>query len=249
MDEPNGPEDPTPETTPSFEVVDSNRYFVLGSDDDGYSIWRTDSDDPDPIRVFPATDEGSEEAFGTYRRMSKAERSITLTVTKWIVIVAAVAWALSGIALAVVYLGYSPEGPSSFDGLIKWSQALNAAAYPIAVGAGVVYGVLWLDARKGTDQLTDPHRASTVTGGCPRERVRTWTPIHATANPTSSRATYCNCPSHRCKRGTSTAPIPVRTPVEIVGARTAVEPIVAEMAEHRVRATATEQRVGALVSL
>ena len=57
---------------------------------------------------------------GGVRRLPAAARSArswALTLAKWIAIVGAVAWALSGIALAAVYLGFEENGPGSFTGL------------------------------------------------------------------------------------------------------------------------------------
>jgi hypothetical protein len=150
MDDAGTSQPPPLESTPSFEVVDSNRHFMLGRDEDGSTIWRTDADDTEPIRTFPAGDQGSEEAFATYQRMSKAARSWPLTAAKWIAIVAAFGWALSGIATAILYAGFDRnEIVRSSMSWIQWIQVLQSAAYPLTVGAGVVYGVLWLDRRKG----------------------------------------------------------------------------------------------------
>ena len=150
MDDAGVPRSPSIESTPSFEVVDSNRHFMLGRDEDGSTIWRTDADDTEPIRTFPAGDQGSEEAFATYQRMSKAARSWPLTAAKWIAIVAAFGWALSGIATAILYAGFDRnEIVRSSMSWIQWIQVLQSVAYPLTVGAGVVYGVLWLDGRKG----------------------------------------------------------------------------------------------------
>jgi hypothetical protein len=150
MDDAGAPKPPPIESTPSFEVVDSNRHFMLGRDEDGYAIWRTDADDTEPIRTFPVGDQGSEDALATYQRLSRGARSWPLTAARWIAIVSAVAWALSGIGLAIVYGGFDQnEVFSSLAGWIRWIQVLQSAAYPLTVGAGVVYGVLWLDGRKG----------------------------------------------------------------------------------------------------
>lgn len=150
MDDPSVPKPPPFGGGPSFEVVDSNRHFMLGRDEDGYTIWRTDADDTEPVRTFPAGDQGSEEAFATYQRKSKAARSWPLTAAKWTAIVAAVAWALSGITSAIVLAGFDQnEIYQSLSSWIRWIQVLQSAAYPLTVGAGIVYVVLWLDARKG----------------------------------------------------------------------------------------------------
>jgi len=153
MDDPGTPQPPPPERSPSFEVVDSNRHYMLGRDEDGYTIWRTGADDTEPMRTFPVTDRGSEEAFATYQQLTRSARSWALTLAKWIAIVGAVAWALSGIALAAVYLGFDENGPGSFTGLVKWAQVGQSAAYPLAVGAAFVYIVLWLDRRRAPGQV------------------------------------------------------------------------------------------------
>ena len=166
MDDAGTPPPPPLESSPSFEVVDSNRHFMLGRDEDGYTIWRTGADDTEPIRTFPVTDQGSEEAFAAYQQLTRSARSWALTLAKWIAIVGAVAWALSGIALAAVYLGFDENGPGSFTGLVKWAQVGQSAAYPIAVGASFVYIVLWLDRRRAP--TTGPRRPASAGRGSGR---------------------------------------------------------------------------------
>jgi hypothetical protein len=83
-----------------LETFDVNERFVVVRDDDGYGVWGLDDlEDGLPVERFPEIDEGFEAAAGRWKELTRQDprhRNQWLPWLKWIVLISAVAWALSG---------------------------------------------------------------------------------------------------------------------------------------------------------
>jgi hypothetical protein len=137
-----------------FEVFDANARFVVIRDEEGYGVWRLDDlEEGEPIERFPDDDEGYERAAERWRELTKADRRDRdrwLPRIKWVVLVSAVVWALSGVVLGVLIFEVSNlNRPGLFETLYKWSQIAGAAAQPLTIGGFALYVMLWLEDRRG----------------------------------------------------------------------------------------------------
>ena len=54
-----------------FEILDSNARYLLGQDDEGFGIWRMQEEGDDPVARFAATDEGEQQAWDAFNRLSR----------------------------------------------------------------------------------------------------------------------------------------------------------------------------------
>ena len=67
---------------------------------------------------------------------------------KWVVLVSAVVWAISGALSAVLFFEVSDLNQGGlFQTLARWAQIANFAAQPFTIGGAAVYVVLWLEGR------------------------------------------------------------------------------------------------------
>ena len=137
-----------------FEVFDANARFVVIRDEEGYGVWRLDDlEEGEPIERFPDDDEGYERAAERWKELTKADRRDRdrwLPRIKWVVLVSAVVWALSGVVLGVLIFEVSNlDRPGLFETLFKWGQIANSTAQPLTLGGFAVYVVLWLEGRRG----------------------------------------------------------------------------------------------------
>jgi hypothetical protein len=148
--------DPT-DVAPSsgrFETFDANARFVVVHDDEGYGIWRLDElVEGDPIERFPDTDEGYEEAAARWKALTKQDRrqrNLWLSWLKWVVLISAVAWALSGVLSGLLFfqVGSAFDRRGFFQELFKWAQVVNSAAHPLTLGGFAAYAILWLESRR-----------------------------------------------------------------------------------------------------
>lgn len=145
------PNDPDPGGR--FEAFDANRRFVVVRDDEGYGVWRLeDIEDGDPIERFPDDDEGYERAVGRWRELTKADRGGRerwFPRIKWVVLVSAVVWALSGALLGILFSQVSNlDQGDLFETLFQWGQIANSTAQPLTLGGFAAYVVLWLEDRR-----------------------------------------------------------------------------------------------------
>jgi len=136
-----------------FETFDANDRFVVVRDDEGYGVWRLDElVEGGPLERFPDTDEGYEQAADRWRELTKEDRrghDRWLPRIKWVVLVSAVLWALSGAVLGVLLFEVSNlDQPGLFEALYKWSQVVNATAQPLTIGGFALYVILWLEGRR-----------------------------------------------------------------------------------------------------
>ena len=137
-----------------FEVFVANARFVVIRDEEGYGVWRLDDlEEGEPIERFPDDDEGYERAAERWKELTKADRRDRdrwLPRIKWVVLVSAVVWALSGVVLGVLIFEVSNlDRPGLFETLFKWGQIANSTAQPLTLGGFAVYVVLWLEGRRG----------------------------------------------------------------------------------------------------
>jgi hypothetical protein len=136
-----------------FEAFDANERFVVIRDEEGYGVWRLDDlEEGDPLERFPGDDEGYEQAADRWRALTKADRrgrDRWLPRIKWVVLVSAVVWALSGGLLGVLFFEVSNlERPGLFEALYKWGQIANSTAQPLTIGGFALYVMLWLEGRR-----------------------------------------------------------------------------------------------------
>jgi hypothetical protein len=137
-----------------FEVFDANARFVVIRDEEGYGVWRLDDlEEGEPIERFPDDDEGYDRAAERWRELTKADRRDRdrwLPRIKWVVLVSAVVWALSGALTAVLIFEVSNiDQRGLFETLFKWAQITNATAQPFTIGGFALYVMLWLEGRRG----------------------------------------------------------------------------------------------------
>ena len=135
---------------PAFKVLASNRWFIVGEDDEGYGIWSVTDEGDAPLRRFPPTDEGSEEAFDEFTSMSRARRRSPLQgALLWAAAISGLIWVLSNgyVAIALALDIGSGFGGGLDSALYEWLSQISQTAYPVfAVSAGL-YVLLWLSSR------------------------------------------------------------------------------------------------------
>jgi hypothetical protein len=137
-----------------LETFDVNERFVVVSDDEGYGVWGLDDlEDGYPVERFPDTDEGFEAAAGRWKELTRQDprhRNQWLPWLKWIVLISAVAWALSGVLAGVLFfeVGSTFDQRGFYQELFRWTHVVNSAAYPLTLGGFAAYVVLWLESRR-----------------------------------------------------------------------------------------------------
>jgi hypothetical protein len=135
-----------------FETFDVNRAFVVVRDDDGYGVWRMeDLEDGDPVDRFSDDERGYEAATSRWKELTAdARRNGWLGRLRWVVLVSAVVWTLSGALTGLLLFEVSPFNQQGlFQELFKWGQVASSVAYPLTLGGFAVYIVLWLENRRG----------------------------------------------------------------------------------------------------
>lgn len=136
-----------------FEAFDANDRFVVIRDDEGYGVWRLDDlEEGEPIERFPDDDDGYERAAERWRELTRADRGDRdrwLPRIKWVVLVSAVVWALSGaLSGTLIFEISSLDQGGLFQTLFRWGQVANSLAQPLTLGGFAVYVVLWLESRR-----------------------------------------------------------------------------------------------------
>jgi hypothetical protein len=136
-----------------FVAFDANDRFVVIRDEEGYAVWRLDDlEEGEPIERFADDDDGYERAAERWRALTKADRrgrDRWLSRIKWVVVVSAVVWALSGALSGVLFFEVTNLDRSGlFESLARWAQIAAFAAQPFTIGGAAVYVVLWLEGRR-----------------------------------------------------------------------------------------------------
>jgi len=134
-----------------FETFDANARFVVVRDDEGYGIWRLEElGDGEPIARFADDDDGYEAAASRWKELSAgARRDVWLGMLKWVVVVSAGVWVLSGaLTSALLFEVSSLEQRGLFQTLFRWGQIATSTAQPLTLGGFAVYVVLWLENRR-----------------------------------------------------------------------------------------------------
>jgi hypothetical protein len=133
------------ETTPeeAFEVIDSNRWLILSRDDEGYAIWPVDNVDDDPIRSFPPTDEGAEDAYETFVALSQARRgSLVPLAMLMVAAIAGIAWLAATTYIAIA-------GLSAFDDRYQsWVYTTSQVGYPAFLVSSGLFVMTWMYRRE-----------------------------------------------------------------------------------------------------
>ncbi len=135
-----------------FETFDVNQRFVVVRDDEGYGVWLLEElDEGEPIERFSDDERGYEAATSRYRVLTAdARRAVWLARLKWVVLVSAVVWTLSGALTGLLLFEVSSfDQRGLFQELFRWGQVANATAQPLTLGGFAVYVVLWLENRRG----------------------------------------------------------------------------------------------------
>ena len=145
--------DPLDQRAPGgrFETFDVNERFVVVRDDDGYGVWRLEElDEGEPIERFADDERGYEAARSRYRELTTdARRVVWLGRLKWVVLVSAVVWTVSGALTGVLLFEVSSfEQQGLFQELFRWSQVVNVTAQPATLGGFALYVILWLEERR-----------------------------------------------------------------------------------------------------
>jgi hypothetical protein len=135
-----------------FETFDANARFVIVRDDEGYAVWRMeDLEEGEPIERFSDDERGYEAAISRWKELTAdARRAVWLGPLRWVVLVSAIVWALSGALLGVLLFEVSSfDQGGSFQELFRWGQVATSTAQPLTLGGFAVYVVLWLETRRG----------------------------------------------------------------------------------------------------
>ncbi|HWL90639.1 MAG TPA: hypothetical protein VNP90_04680 [Actinomycetota bacterium] len=145
--------DPLDQRAPGgrFETFDVNERFVVVRDDDGYGVWRLEElDEGEPIERFADDERGYEAARSRYRELTTdARRVVWLGRLKWVVLVSAVVWTVSGALTGVLLFEVSSfEQQGLFQELFRWSQVVNVTAQPATLGGFALYVIIWLENRR-----------------------------------------------------------------------------------------------------
>lgn len=109
-----------------------------------------DLEDGEPIERFADDERGYEAATLRWKKLSAgARRDAWLGRLKWIVLVSALLWALSGALTGVLIFEVSSfDGRGLFETLFKWAQIANSVAQPLTLGGFALYVMLWLEGRR-----------------------------------------------------------------------------------------------------
>ena len=134
-----------------FETFDVNQLFVVVRDDAGYGVWRMEElDEGEPIERFSDDERGYEAATSRWRELTAdAGRAVWLGRLKWVVLVSAVVWTVSGVMMSLLYFEVSAFNRGGlFQELFKWGQIANSTAQPLTLGGFALYVILWLEGRR-----------------------------------------------------------------------------------------------------
>lgn len=134
-----------------FETFDGNQLFVVVRDDDAYGLWRLEElDEGEPIERFSDDERGYEAATSRWKELTTDDgRAVWLGRLRWVVLVSAVVWTLSGALTGVLLFEVSSfDQRGLFQELFKWGQVANSMAQPLTLGGFAVYVVLWLEDRR-----------------------------------------------------------------------------------------------------
>jgi hypothetical protein len=120
---------------------------------EGYGVWPMDDlEDSQPIERFSDDDVGYEAAAARWKEQTKEQRHQQwLPRLKWVVIVSAIVWVISGAISAAVFFappGTDFGGPGLHDTFFRWSQLMSSVAMPLTAGGFAIYAVIWLEARR-----------------------------------------------------------------------------------------------------
>jgi ABC-type nickel/cobalt efflux system permease component RcnA len=105
----------------------------------------------EPLALYPPDDDGFDLALEHFRRLGRAARSRAkprLDVLRWVAITAGGLWIVSSAVTRLVFAIQWPRGPTGFDAVFAWSQAIEVTAYPAFVVSVGMYVVLWLRGRQ-----------------------------------------------------------------------------------------------------
>ena len=140
-------EDPAPDAA-AFTVLASNRWFIVGEDEEGYGIWSVSDEGDVPLRRFPSTDEGSESVFDEFASMSSARRRSPLRgALLWMAGLSGLIWVLSNGYVSIQAALGSAFTSGSGEAVFRWLGQISATAYPVFVVSAGLYVMLWLSSR------------------------------------------------------------------------------------------------------
>lgn len=133
----------------AFEIIESNRWFILGRDDEGYSIWPADNADDAPICSFPSSDKGAEDAFDTFSVLTRARRgSLVPFALLTGAAVAGAVWFLASVYSAFKTIVDPTVESEAEQRVIQWVYAISQTAYPAFVVLAGLFIMVWLHRRE-----------------------------------------------------------------------------------------------------
>jgi len=136
--------------SPPPEVLASNRWYTLTEHKDELGIWESGAEG-DPVRVFPRSDEGSEEAWAELRRLTRharLHRGLPSLLFR-VVVVGAVVWIVTGAIYLTLYV-LETSNFLDFPGFptwIRWLQIAEGIAYRVTLGTLAIL-VAWFVRRR-----------------------------------------------------------------------------------------------------
>ncbi len=133
---------------PDLEELAANRYVAILRTSDGYEVVPVGR----PAQRFPATDEGSDAAWDSFRQLTRTGRaSRSLSPLAIVGVIAAVLWFISTLITSILQSVVAVTGGRAIELPIRvffslWP--LNDALFALFAGCTGSYAALWLY-RKG----------------------------------------------------------------------------------------------------
>ena len=122
-----------------IEVIDATRHHVLGVRSDYYGIWDKRATG-EPLRRFPLTDEGFEQAEARFDELKRGGRSrITSSILMGVMVTALLGWVVGGAITAIEYgvFGFAyPE--KGFSDLYEVAAVVNDISFRIWIACATV---------------------------------------------------------------------------------------------------------------
>ncbi len=141
------------ELEPLRNVVASNAWLELTSDEDGYALWERGVAEPVEL---PATDQGADDAWAAYRQRTRDARSAGIWSTGLsrilfaLVVTGAILWLIGG---TVLFLEYTSVIRSGIRGTWwLWFNAIDALGERLCLGSAAVL-VAWFVLRRWRAQV------------------------------------------------------------------------------------------------
>jgi hypothetical protein len=127
------------------EELAANRHVVLVADEDGYSLWQVDRYVEAPLATFPASVEGSDDAWEAFERATRLARvGRLLNGLVWSAGILGIVWVAATTTNYVILALLSTGHLSTSSDWIYWLGVLTQVAWAAFLTASVIYVLVWL---------------------------------------------------------------------------------------------------------